>query len=243
MKVEPIVRQSLVDLVVERIHDLIDREQLQAGDRLPGEMELIRQLGVSRPVLREAIGRLESLGLVLVQRGRGMFVADRSGLAGCARLVRSALTISPKDLLKFAELRWVVECFAARRAAESATEEDLRELERLQEQMDSSDRDYEEAIRIDFQFHRKLIDMTGNELIQNLMEVIHEFVMAGMVHTTPKPRNRDMSRRFHLAILDAVRAADPQAAEEAMRAHMDGVLRRLKEAAEESEANHERAGR
>jgi DNA-binding FadR family transcriptional regulator len=237
MRVEPIARQSLVDLVVERVRDLIEREKLQAGDRLPGEMELIRQLGVSRPVLREAIGRLESVGLIAVERGRGMFVADRSGLAGCARLARSALTISPKDLLKFAELRWVVECFAARRAAESATEEDIRELERLQEQMDSRDRNYEEAIRIDFQFHRKLIDLTGNELMQNLMEVIYEFVMAGMVHTTPNPRNRALSRRFHRAILDAIRAGDPEAAEEAMRAHMQGVVRRLQRATERSKAS------
>jgi GntR family transcriptional repressor for pyruvate dehydrogenase complex len=231
MRVEPIVRQSLVELVVERVQDLIQREKLQAGDRLPGEMELIRQLDVSRPVLREAIGRMESLGLIAVQRGRGTFVADRNGLAGCARLARSALAISPKDLVKFAELRWVIECFAARRAAEAASEEDVRELERLQRQMDSRDRDYEEAIRLDFQFHRKLIDLTGNELMQNLMEVIHEFVMAGMVHTTPKPRNRAVSRRFHRAILDAIRAADPQAAEAAMRAHMDAVILRLKEAA------------
>ena len=232
MRVEPIVRQSLVELVVERVQNLIQREKLQAGDRLPGEMELIRQLDVSRPVLREAIGRMESLGLIAVQRGRGTFVADRSGLAGCARLARSALAISPKDLVKFAELRWVIECFAARRAAEAANEEDVRELEVLQRQMDSRDRDYEEAIRLDFQFHRKLIDLTCNELMQNLMEVIHEFVMAGMVHTTPKPRNRAVSRRFHRAILDAIRAADPQAAEAAMRAHMDAVILRLKEAAE-----------
>ncbi len=133
--------------------------------------------------------------------------------------------------MKFAELRWVIECFAARRAAEAASEKDVRELEVLQRQMDSRDRDYEEAIRLDFQFHRKLIDLTGNELMQNLMEVIHEFVMAGMVHTTPKPRNRAVSRRFHRAILDAIRAADPQAAETAMRAHMDAVILRLKEAA------------
>ncbi len=96
MRVEPIVRQSLVELVVERVQDLIQREKLQAGDRLPGEMELIRQLDVSRPVLREAIGRMESLGLIAVQRGRGTFVADRSGLAGCARLARRRWPFRPR---------------------------------------------------------------------------------------------------------------------------------------------------
>src|SRR5262249_47929470 len=155
---EPILRHSLADVVVERVRGLIDREQLQAGDRLPGEMELVRQLQVSRPVLREALGRLETVGLIRVQRGRGIFVADRDSLSGCAQLMRRAMIIAPRDLLKYAEVRWGIECYAARRAAELATPEDLAELEKLLDAMDEPERDYLESIRLDFQFHRKLID-------------------------------------------------------------------------------------
>jgi DNA-binding FadR family transcriptional regulator len=234
MNVEPIARRALADVVVDRLRDLIDNDSLKAGDRLPSEMELVRQLRVSRPVLREALGKLETLGLIQIQRGRGIFVADRDSLASCAQLLRSAMTISPKNLLKYAEVRWGIECYAARRAAELATAEDLAELEDLLEQMDSPRRDYLETLRLDLQFHRKLIDIAGNEVMQNLMEVIHEFVMAGMVHTTPKPRDRNWSRPLHRAILDAVRSADADAAEAAMRAHMEAVLGRLKIAARKS---------
>jgi GntR family transcriptional repressor for pyruvate dehydrogenase complex len=230
MQVEPIQRRSLADVVVERLRDLIERQSFQAGDPLPGEGELARQLRVSRPVVREALGRLESTGLIRMERGGGVFVADRNSLAGCAQLLRSALTVSPKDLLKYAEIRWGLECYAARRAAELATPEDIAELERLLEEMDRPDQEYLQAVRLDFQFHRKLIDLTGNEVMQNLLEVIHEFVMAGMVHTTPKPRDRSWSRPLHRAILDAVRSANPDAAEDAMRAHMEAVVRRLKAA-------------
>src|SRR5262249_51724835 len=190
--------------------------------------DLLQQLHVSRPVLREALAQLQSVGLVVIERGRGIFVGDRGGLASCAELVGSALAISPRDLLKYAEVRWAIECYAARRAAELASPEDLAELEALLEQMDRPDQDYMESVRIDFRFHRKLIDIAGNEVMQNLMEVIHAFVMAGMVHTTPKPRDRGWSRGLHQAILDAVRSANPEAAEEAMRAHMEAVVRRLK---------------
>jgi GntR family transcriptional repressor for pyruvate dehydrogenase complex len=230
MNVEPIVRQSLADVVVTRLRDLIATENLKAGDRLPGEMELVKQLKVSRPVLREALGRLETLGLIKVQRGRGIFVADRDSLGNCARLLHSALAVSPKDLLKYAEVRWGIECYAARRAAELATAEDIAELERLLEQLDQPGRDYMETIRLDFQFHRKLIDLTGNEVMQNLMEIIHEFVIAGMLHTTPQPRDRSWSQPLHRAILDAIRSANPDAAEAAMREHMEAVVRRLKTA-------------
>jgi DNA-binding FadR family transcriptional regulator len=230
MQVEPILRRSLADVVVERLRELIDRQPFQAGDPLPREGELARQLRVSRPVVREALGRLESTGLIRVQRGGGIFVANRDSLAGSVQLLRSAMAVAPKDLLKYAEVRWGLECYAARRAAEVATAEDIAELERLLEEMDRPDQDYLHAVRLDFQFHRKLIDLTGNEVMQNLLEVIHELVMAGMIRTTPKPRDRNWSAPLHRAILDAVRSANPDAAEEAMRAHMEAVVRRLKAA-------------
>jgi GntR family transcriptional repressor for pyruvate dehydrogenase complex len=228
MNVEPIVRQTLADQVVGRIRDLIDRGPLQPGNRLPGEMDLVRQLQVSRPVLREALGRLAASGLIQIQRGRGIFVADRDSLAGCAQLLQSALTISPRELLKYAEVRWGIECYAARRAAEIATAEELAELEQLLDEIDRPGREYLETIRLDFQFHRKLIDITRNEVMQNLMEVIHQFVIAGILQTTPKPRDRTWSRPLHQAIVDAIRSADPDAAEAAMRVHMEAVVRRLR---------------
>jgi len=230
MKLEPVARQSLVDVVAERIRDLIDREHLQAGDRLPGELHLVEQLRVSRPVLREAISRLESVGLITVRRGQGMFVGDRGSLSGCVQLVRSAMAIAPKDLTGFAELRTAIEVHAARLAAERATPEDVAALESILADMDRADADYEDAIRADFGFHRKIVEISGNELMRNIMQVIHEFVMAGMVHTTPRPRNRDRSQKLHGAIVDAIRGHDPDAAEKAMKFHMTSVSRALHEA-------------
>jgi GntR family transcriptional repressor for pyruvate dehydrogenase complex len=230
MKLEPVARQSLVDVVAERIRDLIEREHLQAGDRLPGELQLVEQLRVSRPVLREAISRLESVGLINVRRGQGMFVGDRGNLSSCVQLVRTAMTIAPKDLTRFAELRTAIEVHAARLAAERATPEDIEMLKSICAEMDREDSSYEDAIRADFQFHRKIVEITGNEMMRNIMQVIHEFVMAGMVHTTPKPRNRTRSRLLHGAILDALEAHDPDRAEREMKAHMISVHERLQEA-------------
>src|SRR5262245_45411202 len=105
---EPVPRQSTVDVVAERLRGFIDSQKLEAGDRLPGELDLVQQLQVSRPILREAISRLESLGLVEVRRGRGTFVADRNHLGSCVRFLHSALAIAPKDLIHFAELRTLV---------------------------------------------------------------------------------------------------------------------------------------
>jgi GntR family transcriptional repressor for pyruvate dehydrogenase complex len=222
--------------VAERLREYIDGQHLEAGDRLPGELDLVQQLQVSRPILREAISRLESLGLVAVQRGRGTFVADRDHLGSCVRFLQSALAIGPKDLVPFAELRTVIECFAARRAAERATPQDVAELADLCERMDQEDLDYLDAVRIDFQFHRKIVEMSGNVLLPNLIEVIHEYILAGMVKTTPKPRDRSWSRPLHAAILRAIQAGDGAAAEKAMQRHMAAVVLRLTAAVEAEEA-------
>ncbi len=236
MRIQPIAKSSLVDTVVERLQTYVTEAELQAGDRLPSEMELTRQLGVSRPVLREAVSRLESIGLVTIQRGRGMFLGDRGSLSSCVKLVRSALAIAPKDLMQFAELRTGIEIQSARLSAERRTETELAELTDLWRRMDADGVEHLESIRLDFQFHRKIIDITHNVLIQNVMEVIHEFVMAGMIHTTPPPRNHARSQAMHGAILNAIRDKDPDAAEAAMKYHMNTVPTALRAAEERRRA-------
>jgi GntR family transcriptional repressor for pyruvate dehydrogenase complex len=223
--IEP--RQTAADLVVERIASVIKARKLAAGERLPGEHELVEQLKVSRPILREALARLQSMGLVDIQRGRGTFVGSASSLANCVRLLRSAVTISPQELQSYAELRSAIEVQAARQAAERATDDEIAELNLLLKRLDSDELPYPEALELDFAFHRKLIEIAGNPLMRNMMEVIYEFVLTQMVRTTPSQRENQLGRRLHKAILRAVRDHDPDAAAVAMQQHMQAVRDRL----------------
>jgi DNA-binding FadR family transcriptional regulator len=230
--VEPIARNSLVDTVAERLRALIEQGGLQAGDRLPSESELVERLHVSRGALREAVGRLETLGLLTVAQGRGTFVADGRDLAGCVRLFRSAMAIAPKDALQFAEFRRIIECYTARRAAELADAADLAELEHICEQKRRHGRNAE-GVHWDWLFHRKLADITGNELVRNVMVVLQEFVVAGIWHSAQgelDPRDAKRSHQLHLAIIKAIRASDPAAAEKAMHDHMDALVETLQPA-------------
>ncbi len=229
--VASIRRGSLVSEVVTLLRDVIETKGLDPGDRLPTEAELVKSLEVSRPVLREAISQLESLGLVRVRRGLGMFVGDRDSLAGCLKLARTAMVVTPRDLTQFADLRSALEHHGARRAAERATETDVAELEALCDEMDRPDLPYEEAIGVDFAFHRKLIEITGNELMLNVISVLQQFIGEAMLQTMPRPRDRSVSRRLHRAILEAVRNGDADAAEGAMREHMEVTRARLQKAA------------
>jgi GntR family transcriptional repressor for pyruvate dehydrogenase complex len=227
MSIRSARKGSLVSTVVERLRHHIEQTKLKSGDRLPTEAELLEQLGVSRTVLREAIGRLETIGLVTVRHGQGMFVGDPDTLADCLNMLRSAITISPRDLTRFIEFRTALECYAARRAAELARPEHIARLEALCDLMEQPDLPYEEAIQDDFAFHLKLAEITGNPLLVNIMTVLQHFILAGMVQTTPKPRDRNVSHRLHRTILRAIKANDPEAAEDAMREHMRYTVERI----------------
>jgi GntR family transcriptional repressor for pyruvate dehydrogenase complex len=225
-------RHSLVDEVVERLRLVIAERGLASGDRLPTEGQLVRELGVSRNVLREAIRRLETVGVIRVRRGLGMFVGGREGLSGCTQLFRSAMTMSAHDLTDLAELRCVIECQTARRAAELAGAEQVAELHVALERLGCESQSRDEAVRTDFEFHRKLAEVAGNQLMLSLMTILEELLLSAMVLTTEQPRDFRTNSERHLPIWEAVRANDPDAAEKAMREHMQVFSARIARAAE-----------
>lgn len=228
MQLTPVPRRSSVDQVVERIRQEIESKGLTSGDRLPGEMELIKQLEVSRPVLREALARLRGLGLVEIQRGNGTFVAETDSLTSCVRMLRSAVTISPRELLSYTELRTAIEIQAVRLAAQRGSTQDVAELREILAGLVNVDLPQEKSLELDFRFHRRILQTADNLLMQNIMEVIYEFVLTQMAQTTPSPADNALGHQLHIAIVDAIEQQDPEAAEHAMRQHMEVVLQRLK---------------
>jgi GntR family transcriptional repressor for pyruvate dehydrogenase complex len=232
MKLAPIAQPSLVDEVAGRLRQFVESGNLQAGDRLPSEPELVEKLRVSRTVLREAISRLESIGLLRVKRGLGTFVGDRNSLAASTQLIRTALAISPHDLLQVSLLRRAIETQCARTAANKITDEQISELEVIHHDMvelsRAQPRDMLATMRRDFDFHVKIVQIGGNELMRNVLEVLQEFVIAAMVQTLYQPGLPQPAKDQHQEMLDAVRARDPQRAEAAAAAHMDLLDARLK---------------
>lgn len=229
VRIEPIRQASLVETVMRRLRGVVVDGQYRSGDRLPGELELVDLLGVSRPVLREAISRLEGLGVVEVRRGRGTYVAQASGLSSCAKLVATAVDIAPRDLVQFVEFRAALEIHAARLAAETATDAQLEALDQACTEIDLPGRTYEEEVQADFEFHRMIARIGGCSIIVSSLEVVQEYVLVGIYTTTPNPRNHANSRILHRRIYDGIRARDPDQAAGAMKLHMDAVRRSLQQ--------------
>lgn len=226
--IRPLPRISRVDAVVTRIHEFIAKNRLQAGDRLPGELEWARRLDVSRPVVREAVGRLQSLGVLTVARGRGrgMLVGGQDAVLHGARAVRAAMSVSPKDMRQFAEFRAALEIFAVRRAALLATPRQIDQLERLCRSLDTPHATHRQAVRADFRFHRKIAEIAGNAVILHTLEVSQQIVEQGIYETRRRNLDRNLdSTRLHRRIVSAIRRRDPDAAQRAMSDHLGEAVR------------------
>ena len=198
-------------------------QRIVAGGYPPGESieidELAREFDTSRPALREALRVLAAKGLVDARPNRGTFVRDRSewNLLD-PDLMRWQLGSGEDEafLQQLDELRSIIEPASAALAATRRTEAHLEAMREAFVVMSSSSDD-EEIVEADLRFHRSLLEAVGNDLLQRTIVVIEvglhlrDLVVAGTSDWGP-------AIPLHEAVLVAVEAGDPVAAEEAMRA-------------------------
>jgi DNA-binding FadR family transcriptional regulator len=205
--------------VVESIGARIIRGDFPPGVALVPE-DLEREYDVSKTVIREALRVLAAKGLVDSRQKRGTYVRPRSAWSLLdADLLRWQGRENPDNtfLENLAEVRSIVEPAGARLAAQRRTEADLLKLEDALTAMAGAGSDADAVIEADLRFHRALLDSAHNELLSR-MEVVIETglrVRDEIVHQGG--RHWADSVPAHRALLEAVRAADGDAAVAAMR--------------------------
>lgn len=198
-----------------------------AGTRLPAERVLARTLGVSRNSLREAIHALKARGLLASKPGSGVFVTDRLQTA-ISSPWRQLVADHPElrwDTLEFRrELEGATAYFAALRASKS----DLNKLEaivkRLVKAYDSGER--REEHQADADFHYAISEASHNKMFlylhSSIVSIMRENITLNLIDMEdPSGHMTGQLRRQHLAVWDAVRKHQPDAARQAMVAHID----------------------
>jgi GntR family transcriptional repressor for pyruvate dehydrogenase complex len=240
---EPVAVERIADSVVEQIETLILSGVLQPGRKLPPERDLSEMLNVSRPKLREAIHALESRGLVEIRRSEGAFVRPLVGAALDPAMValyaRHAGSVS--DILEF---RREQEGFAARLAASRATAEERAGLGAMLGAMEAAERDGNDAqeVVLDREFHIAVVEAAHNSMLLHVMRALYglmeqvEFCNRVALYRRPGTA-RDLLEQ-HRAIVEAITGQSPDAAARASEAHVDYVIRALRE----TEDDHRRQG-
>lgn len=215
------------EYVAERLADHIKSSRLAAGDRLPTEAQLAQDLGVGRSIVREAVKILGALGLVEARRGSGLYVGEgtRSFLA---RLGPTAVTVRPDQVSSLLAFRLVQEHETARLAAERSTVSTLRELERLLRANEAAvATGPEEFRRTDAALHLAIAEASGNLFLLELVDQILRVQSAAIEHIVGgTPGSRADAAAEHAKVVEAIRDGDPEAARDAMAAHLRGAERR-----------------
>ncbi|MBK9796104.1 MAG: FadR family transcriptional regulator [Holophagaceae bacterium] len=235
MDFTPIKTKRLYEEIVEQIKHLITDGKLKPGDKLLAERELADQFQVSRASVREAIRTLEMLGVIDIRPGEGTFVRH-SHTDDIIRPLAMFLAVERSSLLDMYEMRRIFETATAGLAAERATMEELEQIASSLENMKASVnvKDPEKGEEFDVAFHFAIAEATHNTLLTKLFKTVStEFHNANSVARRQlyqgKPENAQRLIDQHNEIYEAIRTRSPQAASQAMLAHLifaEGELRK-----------------
>ena len=203
----------------QRLYNQIVAEgQPAPGEKLPNEVDLARQLGVSRATLREALRTLEDQGVVEVRRGRGTFVSERVGEIqdfGFSRLSRVRGQL--RDLF---ELRSIFEPRAAALACRRATEEELSDILKKGAAVERCIRAGRDRTKADQAFHTAIVRAAHNEFMVRLLPMIHRAVSTAVESGERREQLAEDTLRDHALLLEFLAKRDSRGAEHAMAVHM-----------------------
>lgn len=207
------------------LRDLIDQGEFTPGQRLHSERALAERFNVSRTSVREAVIALELQGVVEVRGGSGIYVSDRTSSTLASQVFGREVGPGPFEVLR---ARCLIEPEVAALAATSRKDADLdrliADLNTMREHLQDKTIN-EEADRL---FHSHIADATGNSVLRRTVESLREQergpLWMQMEQHFHSPQLRQQSQQDHHRILSAIVAGDPQAAREAMRAHLERVI-------------------
>lgn len=219
----PIQLGRIYEKIVEQIERRILTGDLKVGDQLPPERELAEHFGVSRTAVREAVKALRQKGLVEVQPGRGTFITN-----GTSQAMRHSLGLMIKigqadGTSNLVEVREIFEPEIAALAATRADEEDIAALREAVTAMDAALEDADAFVEADLDFHLALAEATQNALVPTLIDSIVDLLREQRKRIALVEGGLQRGQFHHKRVLDAIIRHDPEAAREAMRAHLQQV--------------------
>lgn len=225
MPLQAVDSRRLYRQIADQIAALIEKGEYGAGARLPPERDLARQLGVSRPSVREALIALEVEGYVEVRVGSGVYVLGPRPLMHAEPLPADS---GPFELIR---ARWMIESECAALAAKNATKAQLRAMDEALDQMET-DRDKGTMPLVhDRLFHLRLAEASGNSALALVVKVLWDQrtgpLFLRLEHHFDTPQLWTVAIKEHRDIVAAIARRDGAGARAAMRRHMDHAAKRF----------------
>ncbi len=219
---QPVVRQGLADDIAQRIKQLIQSRGYQRGERLPSIAEMARDFGVGSPTLREALKKLETLGVVAIRHGSGVYVGDNEDSLVISNPIFDQ-AVSKKLLVDLIEARLPIEMKSAFLAAGNATEENLDEMEQLLDRAGDNLHDAVLLNETNMAFHRQIAVASGNTVLRQILEVLSSLFQHEQRIILGIEGSRGDDHAEHVGIYEALRVRNEMLATERMQRHLERV--------------------
>ncbi|TPK32954.1 transcriptional regulator NanR [Mesorhizobium sp. B2-5-4] len=221
---EPIVRRKLSDEVFARLKRLITSGELQPGDDMPSERELMERFEVGRPAIREAMQALNNMGLVAISHGERAKVLQLTAKSiikqvdGAAKIILS----SSRDTLEHLKTaRIFFERGMVREAAEKATSEDVQLLKATVAEQRAARGDSEAFISADMKFHTQIASISGNPIYVAVSEATLGWLKEYHTEMLIWTGKEKYTLTEHEEIIDRIEHRDADGAEKAMIKHLE----------------------
>jgi GntR family transcriptional repressor for pyruvate dehydrogenase complex len=220
---EKLVSRQLLSLTVqEQIEQVIKEGKLPAGEKLPTEMELCENFGVSRTVMREALRGLSAKGMISIEKGRGMFV-KRISASSVSDPMHLYLTLNYRGdyALDVVHARQAIEPPIAAMAAANRTEVELRLLRENHQKLKECTDDFLSLATLDGEFHLLVAKASDNPIMPLVIEPIHKMMPKIKLAVYDVVKDAHQSAvEYHGKILDAIAAKDKEEARHWMAEHL-----------------------
>ena len=215
------------DEIVNQIKTLISEGKLKPGDKLPPERELIKEFGVSRPSLREALNSLVTMGFLEIKGKRTYIksVASQSMQNPLSLLIKA----DTKKIFDLIEVRKAIEAWGAYLAAQRASKEDIKQLAGVIEEMKKAFEQGRPWEKQDADFHLGIAQATHNTIQTHIMSTIYDLLRESMARVF---RDRSKVKKLldhHYRIFSAIKSHSPDKAREKTIEHLNYVESEVKE--------------
>lgn len=215
---------SLVDLAIDRIKNYIKDQDYKPNDRFLSEKELVAKLQVSRTVVREALISLQTIGILTIKSGGGVYIAEPK-LDSITEILKFHYDTYGIKLKELIETREIVEMGALRLIIENNTLADTTELTNLNESYYSAIIAKDDPKPYDRLFHQALMKATDNSTYYLFSEIINEYFSFVCIDVKEKEDELLQAYTEHKAIIETIETGNLHEAQNKMKKHFEPIFK------------------
>lgn len=213
--------QSIADNILSMI---TIEKRFSVGDKLPNELNLSEELGVSRTTLREAIRTLVAYDILEIRRGKGTFVTEKALKQPQELEQLSAMKVNAKDLY---EMRLIFEPEAAYFAAMRGTDTEIKRILDYGKKIEHKIKNGEDRTKEEHAFHKAIAQATHNEFMNKLMPILYQAISKGVVLSSQSDKAINDTVGDHRMIMEFLEQRNAEGARSAMKIHIMHAMKEL----------------